>query len=137
MSNSLRPHGLWPARLLCPWNSPGQNTGVGSRSLLQGIFPTRSLTLQADSLPSEPPGKPIYRYTCVKNYCCCCPVSQSCLTLCDPMDCSTPGLLVPHHLPEFAKVRVHFISDAIQPSHPLTLSFSSALNLSQYQGLFQ
>ena len=51
--------------------------------------------------------------------CCCCSVAQSCLALCDPMDCSTPGL--PHHSPEFAQVHVHCISDAIQPSHPLTL----------------
>ena len=43
VSDSLRPHGLQPARLLCPWNSPGQNTGVGSLSLLQGIFPTQGL----------------------------------------------------------------------------------------------
>ena len=57
---------------------------------------------------------------------------QSCPTLCDPMDCSTPGHPAPHHLPEFAQVLVHCISDAIQPSHPLTSS-SSALNLSQYQ----
>jgi len=41
MSDSLRPHGLQPARLLCPWNSPGKNTGVGSLSLLQGIFATQ------------------------------------------------------------------------------------------------
>ena len=41
MSNSLQPHGLWPARLICPWNSPGQNTGEDSHSLLQGIFPTQ------------------------------------------------------------------------------------------------
>ena len=41
LSNSLRPHGLQPTRLLCPWNSPGQNTGMGSLSLLQGIFPTQ------------------------------------------------------------------------------------------------
>ena len=56
-SDSLRPHGLYS-----PWNSPGQNTGVGSCSLLQGIFPTaginpRSPALQADSLPAELPGK--------------------------------------------------------------------------------
>ena len=53
------------------------------------------------------------------------------------MDCSTPGLPVPHHLPELAQVHVHFIGDAIQPSHPLMLSSASALNLSQHQGLFQ
>ena len=54
---------------------------------------------------------------------------QSCLTLCDPMDYSTPGHTAPHHLPEFAQVLVHCIGDGIQPSHPLTPS-SSALNLS-------
>ena len=45
MSDSLRPHGLQPARLLCPWNSPGKNTGVGSHSLLQGIFPSQESNL--------------------------------------------------------------------------------------------
>ena len=45
MSNSLRPHGLYPARLLCPWNSAGKNTGVGNHSLLQGIFPVQELKL--------------------------------------------------------------------------------------------
>ena len=44
---------------------------------------------------------------------CCCSVTQSCPTLCDPMDCSTPGLPVPHHLPKFAQVHVHYIGDAI------------------------
>ena len=67
----------------------------------------------------------------------CCWVAQSCLTLCDPTDCSTPGLPVPHHLLELAQVHVHCISNAIKPSHPLTPSSLSALNLSQCQGLFQ
>ena len=49
------------------------------------------------------------------------------------MDCSTPGLPVPHHLLEFAQVHVHLISDAIQPSHPLPPSSPSAFNLSQDQ----
>ena len=43
VSDSLRPHGLWPAKFLCPWNSPGKNTGVDSYSLLQGIFQTQGL----------------------------------------------------------------------------------------------
>ena len=73
----------------------------------------------------------------MKRYCYYYSVAQSCLTLCDPMDCSTPGLPVPHHLLEFAQVHVHCIGDAIQPSHPLTPSSPSALNLSQHQGLFQ
>ena len=63
VSNFLGHHGLQPAKLLCPWDSPGKNTGVGCHFLLQGIFPDagiepRSPTLQADSLPSEPQGKP-------------------------------------------------------------------------------
>ena len=48
------------------------------------------------------------------------PVTQSCLTLCDPMDCSTPGLPVHHQLPEFTQTCVHCVGDAIQPSHPLS-----------------
>ena len=65
-----------------------------------------------------------------------CSVTQSCQTLCDPMDCSMPGLPVPHHLLEFVQVHVHCISDTIQPSRPLS-PLSSAFNLSQLQGLFQ
>ena len=53
----------------------------------------------------------------------CCSFAQLCPTVCDPMDCSTPSLPVPHHLPEFAQVHVHCIGDAIQPSYPLTPSF--------------
>ena len=61
-------------------------------------------------------------------------VHQSCLTLFDPMDCSTPGLPVHHQLPEFTQTHVHLVSDVIQPSHPLS-SPSPAFNLSQHQGL--
>ena len=53
-------------------------------------------------------------------------VAQSCLTLCDPMDCSTPGLPVHHQLLEFTQTHVHWVSDAIQPSHPV-IPFSSHL----------
>ena len=66
-------------------------------------------------------------------------VVQLCVILCDPMDCSTPGLPVHHQLPEFTQTHVHWVGDAIQPSHPL-LSPSpspSAFNLSQRQGLFK
>ena len=66
MSNSLWPHGLYPTRFLCPWDSPGKNTGVGCHFLLQGIFPTKELNLhllhllhwQVVFLPLAPPGKP-------------------------------------------------------------------------------
>ena len=64
-------------------------------------------------------------------------VTQSCPTLCNPMDCSTPGLPVHHQLPEFTQTQVHRVSDAIQPSHPLPSPSPPALNLSQHQGLFQ
>ena len=64
-------------------------------------------------------------------------VAQSCLTLCDPMDHNTPGLPVRHQLPESTQIHVHWVSDAIQPSHPLSFLYSPVLNLSQYQGLFR
>ena len=64
-------------------------------------------------------------------------VAQSCLTLCDPMNCSTPGLPVRHQLPEFTQTQVHRVSDAIQPSHPLLSPSPPAPNPSQHQGLFQ
>ena len=64
-------------------------------------------------------------------------VAQSCLTLCDPMDCSTPGFPVHHHLPELAQTHAHRVSDVIQSSHPLSFLSPPAFNLSQHQGLFQ
>ena len=64
-------------------------------------------------------------------------VAQSCLTLCDPMNHSTPGLPVHHQLPEFAQTHVHRVDDAIQPSHPLLSPSHPAPNPSQHQGLFQ
>ena len=64
-------------------------------------------------------------------------VTQSCPTLCDPMNCSTPGLPVHHQLPDFTQTHVHRVGDAIQPSHPLLSPSPPALNLSQQQGLFQ
>ena len=67
VSDSFRSHGLWPTRLLCPWDSPSKNTGVGCHFLLQGIFPTQGLNerllhWQVDSLPQnhlENPSIPI------------------------------------------------------------------------------
>ena len=64
-------------------------------------------------------------------------VTQSCLTLCDPMDCNTPGLPVHHQLLEFTQTHVHWVSDANQPSHPLSSLSPPALNLCQHQGLFK
>ena len=70
MADSLGPHGLYPARLLCPWDSPGKNTGVGCHALLQRIFPTQGsnpgilylLYWQSGSLPLVPSGKPMLIY---------------------------------------------------------------------------
>ena len=64
-------------------------------------------------------------------------IAQSCPTLCDPTNRSTPGLPVQHQLPEFTQTHVHRVSDAIQPSHPLSSPSPPALNLSQHQGPFQ
>ena len=60
-------------------------------------------------------------------------VTQSCPTLCDPMNCSTPGLPVHHQLPEFTETHVHRVGDAIQPSHPLSSPSPPAPNPSQHQ----
>ena len=89
---TLRLHGLCPARLLCPWDSPGKNTGVGCHALLQGIFPTQRsnpclLHWQPDSLPLIHLGSPntmLAAAAAAKSL-------QSCPTLSDPMHCSPPG----------------------------------------------
>ena len=85
------------------------------------VFPA----LQVDSLPAEPRGT---QFSSVK---------QSCPTLCNPMNCRTPGLPVHHQLPEFTQTLVHRISDAIQPSHPRLSPSPPAPNPSQHQSLFQ
>ena len=67
---------------------------------------------------------------------CCCSVPQLCLTLCDPMECSTPGFSVPHHLLEFAQVHVLCITDAIQLYHPSDALFSFCLQPVLASGTF-
>ena len=95
----------------------------------------RSPAWQADSLPSQPPGKPkdiyekfVYQFSSA---------TQLCLILCDPMDCSMQGFPVHHQFLELAQTHVHQIGDAIQPSHPLSSPSPPAFNLSQDQGFFQ
>ena len=116
-------------QLLHPWDFPGKGTGVGCHFLIQGIFPTQEsnpgLPHCRQTLPSEPL---VLQFNSV---------AQSCPTLCIPMDCSTPGLPVHHQLPEFTQTIVHRVSDAIQPSHPLSSPSPPALNLSQHQDLFK
>ena len=67
----------------------------------------------------------------------CCSVSKSCPTLCNPMACSTPDSPVFYYLPEFAQTHVYWVSDAVQPPHPLSPPSPLALGVSQHQGLFQ
>ena len=71
------------------------------------------------------------------TYLCNFPVSNLCQSPRYPMDCHMPGFPVRHHLPEFTQTHVHWVSDAIQPSHPLSAPFPLTFNLSQHQGLFQ
>ena len=108
-----------------------------------GIFPgqgsnPRLLYWQVDSLPLGYQGNPKdlfllkYLWYCVQLS----SVAQSCLTLCDSMNRSTPGFPVLHHLLELAQTHVHWVLDAIQPSHSLPSPSPLALNLSQHQGHF-
>ena len=158
MSDILWSRGLYPARLLSPWNSPGKNTGVGCHSRLQGIFQTQGsnpgLHCRQILYWLSQQGSPTVRYCQISLHrdCTnlnlsqqhkkvsasflCCSVAQLCLTLWDPMDCSTPDFPILHHLLEFAQTHVHWISDAIQSSHPLSSPSPPAFNLSQHQGLF-
>ena len=84
------------------------------------------------------PPVPVFGYcsNCYNDFCCCCSVSKSCLTICDPMNCSMPGFPVLHYLLEFAQTHVHWVSDAIRPSHPLFPPSPPVFNLSQHQGVF-
>ena len=68
---------------------------------------------------------------------CCCSVAQTCLTLCNPMDCNIPGFPVLYHLPEVTQTHAHWFGVTIQPSHPLSPLSPPTFNLSQHQGLFQ
>ena len=88
--------------------------------------------------PFPGPGTPFFnRRNLFSIVRCCCSVAQLCLTLFDPMNCRTPGLLIHHQLLEFTQTHVHRVSDAIQPSHPLSSPSRPAPKLSQHQGLFQ
>ena len=107
--SSVMSNSLWHSGLYSPWNSPGQNTAVGSLSLLQGISPTQGSN----------PSLPHCRWILYQQSHLFSSVAQSCPTLCDPMNCSTPGLPVHHQLPEFTQTCVHQVSDAIQPSSSL------------------
>ena len=114
-------YGSWAQSLCSMWNAPGPR--------IEFMLPTL-----ASRLPSTVPwGKSCFELF-FKNLCCCCLVIQPCLTLCDPMDCSMPGFTC---LLEFPQIHVHYVGDAIQPSHPLSPHSPPVLSLSQHQGLFQ
>ena len=147
----LQLHGLWPARFLCPWDCPSKNNGVGCQVLFQGIFSTQGLnrslfigrqflyqwaTWEAQNiiyLKSNFSFQTCFQFRSGQFI----SVVQSCPSVCDPMNSSTPGLPVHHHLLEFSQTHVHRISDAIQPSHPLSSPSPPAPNPSQHQSLFQ
>ena len=147
----MRPHRRQPTRLPRLWDSPGKNTGVGCHFLLQSmkvksesevaqLCPTlQTPGLQPTSLlrPWDFPDTS----TVVGCHCLLSVqfslVAQSCPTLCDPLNRSTPGLPVHHQLPEFTQTHVHQVGNAIQPSHPLSSPSSPSPNPSQHQGLFQ
>ena len=139
----------------CPWDSPSKNTGVGCHFLLQcrKVKSEKSEVVQSCPTISNPmdcilPGSSTHGilqarvlewvaiafseiHTQFSS------VSQSCPTLCNPMNCSMPGLPVHHQFPEFTQTHVHQVSDAIQPSHPLSSPSPPAPNPSQHQSLFQ
>ena len=126
--------------LFCPYNFSGKNTGVGCHFLFQRIFLTQEsnpspalLTLAGRFFTTELLWKafPITQSVQFSS------VAQSCPTLCDPMNRSTPGLPVHHQLPEFTQTHLHRVGDAIQPSHPLSSPSPLAPNPSQHQSLFQ
>ena len=147
MSNSLWSHGLQHDRFPCA----SLSSGVCSNScplsqwyhppVLSSVIPFSSC-LQISSASGYLPkswlfqsgGQSIGASTSASVH--FSSVLQSCLTLCHPMDCSIPGLLVHHQLPEFTQTHIHWVSDAIQPSHLLS-SPSPVFNLSQHQGIFK
>ena len=110
------------------WVSPGGSDGKASAYSAgdPGTIPGWGRS------PGEGNGKP-HQYSSVQFS----SVAQSCLTLCDPINRSTPGLPVHHQLPEFTQTHVHLVSDAIQLSHPLLFPSPHAPNRSQHQSLFQ
>ena len=105
-----------------PFPPPGDllDPGIEPASLASPALPGRFFS-------TEPPRKPHLLVSVQFSS-----VAQSCLTLCDPMNRSTPGLLVHHQLPEFTQTHVHRVSDAIQPSHPLSSPSPPAPNPSQH-----
>ena len=112
---------------------PGKNIRVGCRALLQGIFPSQGLN---SGLPHSRGFFTIWATREALTSSQFNSVTQSCPTLCDPMDCSMLGFAAHHQLPKFTQTHVHWVGDAIQASHSLSSPFPPAFKLSQHQGLF-
>ena len=130
-----------PSRLLCPWDFPGNNNGVGCHFLLQGIFLTQGskpcllrLLYCRQILYHRATREAHHTWLSSVQFS---SAAQSCPTLCNPMNRSTPGLPVHHQLQEFTQTHVHRVSDAIQPSYPLSSPSLPAPNPSQHHSLFQ
>ena len=128
----------WPVACKAPWsmNYSRKEYCSGLPFPSPGNFPDpgiepKSPRLWADSSLSEPPEKPKNISVQFSS------VAQLCLTLCDPMDFSTPDFPVQHQLSELTQTHVHWVSDAIQPSHLISSPSPPALKLCQHQGLFQ
>ena len=110
-----------PTPVFLPGESQGQSSLVGCR--LWGSTESNMTEATSSSRSNR-----LYQFSSV---------TQSCPTLCDPMNCSTPGLPVYHQLPQSTQTHVHWVGDAIQPSHPLLSPSPPALTFSQHQGLFK
>ena len=126
--------------IISSWHVPCLITSCNNNSSVQNIFftgkcglltPLRNLRVSNSSYLKQ---KWLLRYISSVQFS---SVAQSCPTFCDPMNHSTPCLPVHCQLPESTQTHVHWVSDAIQPSHPLSCPSPPAPNLSQHQGLFQ
>ena len=129
-------HGILQARRL-QWVAMPSSRG-SSNPWIEPVSPVAP-TLQADSLPLSHEGSPCKMYIYIGKGLSFqfSSVTQSCLTLCDPMNRSMPGFPVHHQLPEPTQIHVHHVSDAIQPFHPLSSPSPPAFNLSLHQDPFQ
>ena len=140
-SKGFLPFHMWnrsPVQVQCMWQgTQGWCTGTTLRDGMwrevgEGFRTGDTCTPMADSCQCM--AKPLQYYKVIQFS----SVAQSCPTVCDPMDCSTPGLPVHHQLPpEFTQTHVHWVRDAIQPSHPLSSPSPPTFNLAQHQGVFK
>ena len=138
VSDSLRPHELYSARLLCPWHFSGKNTGVGCHFLVQGIFLTQGWN----------PCLLCFLHCRLILYCWAIQgahrrirsdqISRSVMSdSLQPHESQHARPPCPSPTPEFTETHIHRVSDAIQPSHPLSSPSPPAPNHSQHQSLFQ